>query len=373
MKKVFKSLLKLFIALISLVILVVVGYLIYLTTTYYRIADNINYTTKLENGVNEKVALETEYTVTTYNIGFGAYNHDFSFFLDSGTMKDGKEVSGIYSKAFSKEIVLDNINGAIDVIEGLNPDFMFFQEVDIKADRSHDVNQFGMLKDRFYLHGSLYASNFHTGFFAYPFNDMIGKSESGIVTMSNKNITNVVRYQLPVSDAFITKFFDLDRCFTASYLPIEGSDKFLVLVNVHLSAYDEGGVFRKQQIDKLNQFFESETSKGNYVVCGGDFNHDISNDPTFEGFETEQNVPEWVYTLTNDDLTEGSNMRFATAINAPTCRSTDLPYEKGVNYSVVIDGFIVSNNVEVVLVENIDADFQYSDHNPVMLKFKLSE
>lgn len=373
MKKVFKSLLKLFIVLISLVILVVVGYLIYLTTTYYRIADNVNYTNKLENGVTEKVQLETEYTVTTYNIGYGAYSHNFSFFLDTGTMKSGEDVSGIYSKAFSKEVVMTNTNGAMDVIESYNPDFMFFQEVDIKADRSHNVNQFGMLKDRFYLHGSVYASNFHTGYFCYPLNDMIGKSESGMITMSNKNISNIVRYQLPVTDEFITKFFDLDRCFTASYLPIEGSDKFLVLVNVHLSAYDEGGVFRKQQMDKLNQFFESETTKGNYVVCGGDFNHDISNDPNFKGFKTQQVLPDWVYALTDDDLSDTSNMRFATATNAPTCRSANMPYVRDVNFTAIIDGFIVSNNVEIILVENIDSDFQYSDHNPVMLKFKLSE
>ena len=37
----------------------------------------------------------------------------------------------------------------------------------------------------------------------------------------------------------------------------------------------------------------------------------------------------------------------------------------------VLDGFIVSDNLEVSRVENIDTDFQYTDHQPVLLKVKL--
>ena len=48
-----------------------------------------------------------------------------------------------------------------------------------------------------------------------------------------------------------------------------------------------------------------------------------------------------------------------------------MPYIKGENYTVVIDGFITSGNVDVLYVENIDVDFLYSDHNPVMMKFIL--
>ena len=48
-----------------------------------------------------------------------------------------------------------------------------------------------------------------------------------------------------------------------------------------------------------------------------------------------------------------------------------MPYEKGVNYSVVLDGFIVSDNVQVVANENIDGDFEFSDHNPAVMRFML--
>ncbi|MCR0381733.1 hypothetical protein MKC91_02965 [[Clostridium] innocuum] len=47
-----------------------------------------------------------------------------------------------------------------------------------------------------------------------------------------------------------------------------------------------------------------------------------------------------------------------------------MPYQKGVNYTVILDGFIVSDNVEAV-AENMDTDFAYSDHNPVKMTFTL--
>ena len=56
--------------------------------------------------------------------------------------------------------------------------------------------------------------------------------------------------------------------------------------------------------------------------------------------------------------------------DVPTCRTADIPYTKGVNYTSVIDGFIISDNI-IATAENIDADFMYSDHNPVKLTFKL--
>ena len=48
-----------------------------------------------------------------------------------------------------------------------------------------------------------------------------------------------------------------------------------------------------------------------------------------------------------------------------------MPYTAGVNYTVVVDGFLVSSNVQVNMVENINTDFAYSDHNPVLMSFSL--
>ena len=56
--------------------------------------------------------------------------------------------------------------------------------------------------------------------------------------------------------------------------------------------------------------------------------------------------------------------------SVPTCRNNDVPYEKGYTYTVTVDGFVVSDNVKAT-AQNIDAGFEYSDHNPVLLTFEL--
>ncbi len=364
-KKIFKITLWTIISLILLVVLILGGYLIYLSAQYYRIEDN--QVLEVSNASENLVSLNTNYTISTYNIGFGAYTHDFSFFMDSGEMLDGTKTQGTGSKAKDKETVLTNTNGAISVASELDADFMFFQEVDVKATRSYKVNQFEMLKESFSNYSNTFAYNFHSAFLFYPILDPHGATDAGIATFSKYKIDSSIRRSFPIDEGFFAKFFDLDRCFSVNRLKINGSDKELVLINLHMSAYDKGGLIRAEQLSLLNSVLKEERDKGNYVVAGGDFNHDIAD--SIGKFETQEKKPEWTYSLSANQLTDGYS--FATANNVPTCRSTDIAYTKGVNYTVVLDGFIVSDNVEVIEVENIDNDFMYSDHNPAKCVFKL--
>lgn len=366
-KKVFKNIALSIIALLMVIIIIVGCYLEYVIIQYYRIEDKKNL--DVVDNSSLSLNLQDTYTISTYNIGFGAYEQSYSFFMDEGYMKDGTYVSGKYAKARSKDVVLANTNGSINTISALDSDFIFFQEVDKKANRSYKVNQYEMILKKFKEYDATYASNFHSAYLLYPFNDVIGKTEAGIVTLSKYDIDSSVRYSLPIDESFPTRFFDLDRCFSVNRIKLN-NNKELVLINVHLSAYDEGGVIRKLQLEVLNAILKQEYEKGNYVIAGGDFNHDIVNSVNM--FKTEQKVPEWVYTLDNDDLTNGYS--FQSATNYPTCRSTDMPYTEGINYTVVIDGFIVSDNIEVVSSKVIDQEgklFLYSDHNPVRMEFKL--
>ena len=353
-------------SIIGAIVLILLGYIIYLSCTYYRIKDNLPL--EITNNQTSLVQIGEDYTISTYNIGFGAYTQDFSFFMDSGEMLDGTKTQGSGSKAKNKQTVLDNTNGAISTISTLNTDFAFFQEVDTNSDRSYHVNQYKMIEENFSNYASVFASNFHSGYLFYPITDPHGTVNSGIATFSKYAIEESVRRSFPVDNGFINKFFDLDRCFVVNRLNIEGSTKQLVLINLHMSAYDEGGKIRALQLEMLKTVLLDEYEKDNYVIAGGDWNHDIAN--SLNTFETQQKVPEWVAQLSQGDLPAGFN--FASSLNAPTCRSTDMAYEKGVNFSVVIDGFIVSENVDVSFVENIDTDFLYSDHNPVQMTFSLT-
>ena len=363
MKKVFKVTAWTLLGIILALILTVGIYVVYMLIQYYRIEDNL--ALEINNNQSQIITLNTNYTIATYNIGFGAYTHEFDFFMDKGEMLDGTKVSGSGSRAKDKQTVLDNTNGAIKVLKDINADFVFVQEVDTKATRSYKVNQMDMIVNSFDM-GYDFAYNFHSAYLFYPIFNPHGSVEAGQLTLSKYQINSATRRSFPVATS-LSKFFDLDRCFVVNRLKIDGSDKELVLINLHMSAYDEGGKIRQQQLAMLNQVLAEEYDKGNYVIAGGDFNHDIAN--SINMFTTQQKVPEWVFQLEDSDLAE--HYSFAGAINCPTCRSTDMPYEKGVNYTVVVDGFIVSDNVQIVKIENIDTDFEYSDHNPATLQFKL--
>ena len=378
--KVFSAV-KAFLCLVVLVIvlaaLAFVGYAAYLESHYSRIADNKMLKIEspradLQGGQPQQVSYDTTYTLTTYNVGFGAYTPDYTFFMDKGVMKDGTPKQGVHGKAVSLESVEAATQGSIATIaqaaNGSAPDFMFFQEIDTDSDRSYHVNQVKAVKDTFSTYESSFASNFHSGFLAYPLHDMHGKVNSGILTLSRVNMINSIRRSYPVTTDFPDKYFDLDRCFqiTRYKLPDKHS---LVLINSHMSAYDKGGKFRAAQLKLLTDTLVSEYAKGNDVIAGGDWNHALCD--SLELYPSEQGIPDWVKPLNASDLPQGFTCVAADNLSeVPTCRGDDIAYEKGVTYTTTVDGFIVSNNVEAQ-AHNIDTGFATSDHNPVLLTFKL--
>ncbi len=353
---------------ISTLLLLVVGFLSYLQINYSRIG---NVELDINNNQQEVLTLNTSYSIATYNIGFGAYDREFSFFMDEGITLDGKKLQGKYGKAISKDNVLKNTNGSIEILDYLNTDFMLLQEVDTNSSRSYNVNQSKMIAEYFSDYSSTFASNFHSGFLPYPIHDMHGVVNSGIQTLSKYNIKSSNRIELPVTTDFIAKFFDLDRCLNITRYNINNTEKEFVIINAHLSAYDEGGVYRKLQIELLTKLLEDEYSKGNYVMAGGDFNHEIAN----SSFDTIKQTPVWIQELTNNELPNGFSIQSTN--ESPTCRDSDSPYIVGESYVAVVDGFIVSDNIEVsfinniVLMDNEDITFLYSDHNAVKLQFSF--
>lgn len=375
MKKVIKITAICLASLIGLAILIVAGYVIYVTAQYYRIDDNVDL--DVSGNADGSVRIGAEYSVMTYNLGFGAYSPEYSFFMDTGVMNDGTEVAGKYAKGMNEADVRKNVNGQIDVAKSNGCDFYFFQEVDEDADRSYHINMKEEMRTALDAHSSTYAKNFHTANLFYPFNDPIGKSVSGILTMSKYKIENSVRRSFTVTDDFPDRFFDLDRCFSVNRVPVEGSEKFLTLINLHMSAYDEGGKIRARQLEQLNAVLAAERAKGNYVLAGGDFNHCLiadnftSDEEALNYFKSGQKVPDWVKNsiLHGREIADG--FKIAAPFNAATCRGADIPYEEGVNYSTVIDGFLYSDNIEIVADTVVDTAYAYSDHNPVSVRFKL--
>lgn len=355
--------------LLSCLSIFTVIYVIYMQTHYYRIKDRQSLPIKQKLTHPNKLQTNTTYSAATYNVGFGAYNQKFSFFMDTGKMKDGTKTQGKYGKAENKAAVLQNTNGEINAMKKINADFMLFQEIDIDSSRSYHINQVKKVSQNFANYEEIFANNFHSPYLLYPLNDPHGAVQSGLLSLSKYPVEQAIRRKYPVSTSFITKFTDLDRCFTVMKIPVTNGHK-LILINSHMSAYDKGGKMRVKQLKLLNSVMESEYKKGNYVIVGGDFNHTFGR-KMLTHFKSQQEIPDWVSVLSSKDLAPDIHMVHAKNENTvPTCRGTDIPYQKGKTYTTVIDGFLVSKNVQATS-ENINTEFAYADHNPVKLSFKL--
>lgn len=367
MKQTGKRLVRLLGLLLLALVAVVLGYVVYLQAHYYRIEDHLPL--DAEAPQTAQLQTNTEYTALTYNVGFGAYGPDYSFFMDTGRMLDGTKTQGKYGKAISAQSVSDHTEGVISLLQTLSPDFCLLQEVDEDATRSYHINQRQLLADALPGYDRFWANNFHSVYLFYPLNDPHGAVQAGLDTFSRYAVNSAERRSYPVSNAFITKFTDLDRCFTVLRLPVENSEHELVLINSHMSAYDKGGTIREQQLKLLCSVLQEEYEKGNYVIVGGDFNHALYG--TGHAFATQQEYPDWVQDMNASDLPE--HFDFVAAENGfevPTCRGADIPYTPGVNYATVVDGFLISDNIQAT-AENIDTQFAWSDHNPVLVKFSL--
>ena len=121
----------------------------------------------------------------------------------------------------------------------------------------------------------------------------------------------------------------------------------------------------------LKEFLKKEALKGNYVLAGGDFNQTF---PQVDESIIKDNENKWFipYQIEDDFLPEGYS--FAVDPNVWTSRLLNQSYDPSDTentYHFIIDGFLVSNNIEVISITGLDLGFVYSDHNPVALRFKL--
>ena len=292
--------------------------------------------------------------IITFNIGYCGLGKESDFFMDGGdNVRNG-----------DKEMVLKNLEGVDGIIKDAAADIVFVQEADFDSTRSFGVDSYYHLKDSF---GGRFsgALNYKCDFVPYPF-PPIGKVRSGIITNSNLDMVVSKRIALPCPFSWPVSAANLKRCLLVSYHNIEGTDKQLVAVNLHLEAYDDGEG-KIAQTKMLWEILETEYAKGNYVVAGGDFNQSFP--------EAEEKYP--IFTaelwepgvLEESDLPEGWQYVYDNSV--PTCRLLDKPYDEESSQHYVIDGFIISPNVELLYAETVDCGFEFSDHNPVLMEIKL--
>jgi len=348
-----KPVLKILGCVLGLVLVLAIGLIAYLCITEYKPADREAVT---RYTIQEAKPVQAGQTVTVYtwNIGYAGLGKDSDFFMDGGQMVDPP----------SQEAVEENMAAITAFIQSQDADAWLLQEVDVNSSRTENMDQFAILQEH-WNGSSGFAYNYKCSFVPIPW-PPLGRIEGGIATLTAPQTSeSMERISLPCPFSWPIRVAQIKRCLTVTRLPVENSDKELVLINLHLEAYDDGEGKRKQT-ELLLQVLQEEYDKGNYVIAGGDFNQ------SFPGVLEQYPIadPEkWTPgILEYRTLPEG--WQFAYDISSPTCRLLDQPYNENCQL-YVIDGFILSPNVQLNVVKTVDLDFQNSDHNPVRLEVTL--
>ena len=353
-----KKLLKILGMILGVVICIALFAVGVLTIAEYR-PDDVE-TVIASHEVEETLSVGEQLTLVTWNCGYGALGDNADFFMDGG--------SSVYTA--DKDRVQQNLAGIRDELKRIDPDLILLQEVDIHSDRSYGMDEREVLHEVMPAGTEAFAYNFKAMYVPYPL-PPIGHVESGLYTLSSAEIRTAERISLPCPFAWPIRTINLKRCLLVSRIPLEGSNHELVLINLHLEAYDDGEG-KEKQTKQLWEFMQDEYLKGNYVIAGGDFNQRFSNadKDRFPVLSEDYWQPGDI-----DATAFGEEFKLVTDREAATCRSLDKAYagaDREHFQFYQIDGYIVSDNVQVNSVKvRDDLDFRYSDHNPVVMEFTL--
>ena len=358
MKRTIKIIIKIISGVLALLLLAVIGYVIYVYASYDRIDDMQQLT--VQNNQDRVINAGESCRIVSWNIGFGAYSRDYSFFMDGGE----------YSRAYSRQEVLDNLDGAAALLEQQKADIVLLQEVDIDATRSYHVDEAEIITNQLDMYGAVGAVNYDSAYLFYPITCPHGASKAELLTLTSFDVHSSIRRSLPIETGFM-KFLDLDRCYSVTRIPADNG-KTLCLYNLHLSAYTSDGTIADEQLKMLAGDMMQEYENGNYIVAGGDFNKDLLGDSSiYFGVSGEDYT--WAQPFNRQLLP--AQLKLVAPLDAenpvPSCRNCDIGYVPGTTFVLTVDGFIVSDNVSVISSGVIDAGFENSDHNPVVMEFEL--
>jgi endonuclease/exonuclease/phosphatase family metal-dependent hydrolase len=292
-----------------------------------------------------------EISVSTWNLGYAGLGDASDFIKDGGTRMFPP----------SRDAVRDNLAGIVETASRLDVDVALFQEVagasplnywialdaalaGLMGDRQywfrHDVSTWGVPRPLRLKHGSVVASR---------------------VTARQAEIAPLPQESGPMLGLVV-------RLYALQVVTIAGTDSGpdWVIVNLHFSAFDEGARLRHEQLQAAFDFAEARYREGSRVILGGDWNLILMHT------DFESNTPDeflsWIHDLPRDWVPEGWTI--AVDPTRPTVRTLYKPYVPGENFTGIIDGFIVSPNVEVIEVETRDTGFRHSNHAPVTARFR---
>lgn len=216
--------------------------------------DDVEPAETYQAGSVKKAAKKSALTVMTYNVKFGGGRIDFFFDCHGDRV------------LMKKSEVLANLSALAKVIESIDPDVLFLQEVDVASKRAAYVDQLQWLLDHTSLNYAVYAPQWRAD---YVPSDGIGAVDSGNAIASKYPISDGTRLALPLrtDQDGLERYFYLRRNILRAEIDV-GVPLFAVAT--HTSAYSQDGT-KLLQIERFKEELDSLREQG-VVLGGGDLN-----------------------------------------------------------------------------------------------------
>jgi endonuclease/exonuclease/phosphatase family metal-dependent hydrolase len=343
--------------LIVLVILFIgIGFMVYTTLTEYK-PDNITLLGIHKPAVKITPDTKDELNILTWNIGYAGLGKEMDFFYEGGKMvRPTTELNKGY---------LENILNEVKRAD--TTDFIFIQEVDQRAKRSHFTDQVEAFQNKMNDYYTVFGVNYDVPFVPIPTMEPMGRVKAGQMTLSKMAPDSAIRYRLHETYTWPKRLFLLKRCFIHTQYTLP-SGKILSMINLHNSAFGDAVEARKQDLIALKQLMYTLWAKGHYVIAGGDWNQ---NPPGFDPDLIKDGNKAYAFEHVPVSFSP-KGWTWATDPSKATNRDVNEPFVKGGTKATTIDFFIVSPNVSIVSVNTNSNGFVNSDHQPVALKVRLN-
>lgn len=277
-------------------------------------------------------------TVVTYNIGY---------------------LSGLTNNQAvqrNRTLLDANQQTAIAALDAVDADFIAFQEIDFDAKRSFFADQVAAIAQGLGFSQGAIAVNWNKRYVPFPYwppATHFGQIVSGQAVLSRYPITENERVVLQrlASKPFYYKALYLDRLAQVTQVDVDGQP--LVLINVHLEAFDEPT--RRQQTATVLELY-NQYATDYPVILLGDFNSSIPN--------SEETDPTINQLLQADGIAVATSPAdFANQLTFPS----DTPTVK-LDYI-----FYDPEDIEPLNASVMTNAAQASDHLPVRMDFRLRD
>ncbi|HXF53218.1 MAG TPA: endonuclease/exonuclease/phosphatase family protein [Hyphomicrobiaceae bacterium] len=290
-------------------------------------------------------------SVLIWNLGYAGLGAESDFVADGGR----------HYLPPSRAGVRENLAGIASVLARTDADLFLFQEVARAGPLNYWVDVLDGIERALPGRASVFDPEVLTRLLPPPL-----RLAHGTAIFGRLKIGASERVALPLESERLAGLLRRRYRMHVARLPIAQASGEWVIVNVHLAAFDRDAELRLRQLREVVRFAQREFDKGNPVVIGGDWNMEFVKQRFPHA--TDDKFLFWLHDFPFAELAEGWRAAFDASV--PSARTLHEPYRPGRTYVTVIDGFVVSPNVEVESVRGIDLAFAYSDHQPVRGVFR---